>query len=141
MPAGIAADSGRPYYMHVGTSETHKAGMVGAAGRFARSLYQLLANRRKYERQPISGVVKIICKGYVTEVTHVCTCVDISPRGIGIESPERMEPDMVVPLHTDEQGSNQLARVCYCQQQDAIYRIGLEFVSAAAAPKPEPGRE
>ena len=126
--------------MNLGTSETHKAGMIGAASRFARSLYQLLANRRKYERQPISGAVKIVSKGYVTEVTHVCSCVDISPRGIGIESPERMVPDMVVPLHTDEQGSRQLGRVCYCKPQDSMYHIGLEFISATES-KPDPGIE
>jgi hypothetical protein len=80
-----------------------------------------------YERLPVSGTVRATYGGYAVSTTHVCTCVDATPRGMGVECPEVIEPETVVALHTDEQGSKRLARVCYCQKRGEVYRIGLEF--------------
>jgi hypothetical protein len=66
--------------------------------------------------------------GHAVVTTCVCACLDISPRGIGIDSPEAMTPGEVVALHSDAQGPRRLARVRHCRQRGGSYRIGLEFI-------------
>ena len=75
----------------------------------------------------MSGTVKATYGGYAVATTHTCTCVDASPEGMGIECPESIAPETIIALHTDEQDSKRLARVCYCQQRGDVYRIGLDF--------------
>ena len=92
-----------------------------------RSLYQLLGDRRKFERTPATGAI-LITAGYAIVTTHVCSCADISPQGIGINCSESIAVDDLVAVHSDVEGPRRLARVRYCQQRGAIYRIGLEFM-------------
>jgi hypothetical protein len=107
-----------------------KTGPLAFAGRYARSIYQILSNRRKFERVPISGTVHATCHGIVMDTTHVCTCVDISRSGIGIDCPVELAAGTFVSLHEEEQGPRRIARVCYCRQQGETYRIGLQFESS-----------
>ena len=105
-----------------------KTGATGVAAQYARSLYLLLANRREYERTPISGTVQVICTGYDVESVYVSSSVDISPRGMAIDCPESIRPDTIVMLQV-EHGTRRLARVCYCRQRNTGCRIGLEFTA------------
>jgi len=100
--------------------------------RYARKLYELLGNRRKFERVPMSGTVFVVCKGSVVDTTHTCACVDISLRGIGLDCPEPVIVDAFVQLHSDDHGTWRLARVRHCALRGSRYRVGLEF-----AAKPE----
>jgi hypothetical protein len=93
----------------------------------ARSLYHLLSNRRKFERVPISGTVRATYLGYT--MGDVCSCVNISPRGIAIDSPDFMIKGGVVALQSDQYNFKRLAQVCYCQEHDGMYRVGLEFTA------------
>jgi PilZ domain-containing protein len=102
---------------------------VGILARYARSFYELVGNRRKFERLPMSGTVRAICSGYVVETVHVCRGVDISPRGIAIDCPEPLFPDMVVRLQSEDPANSRSARVCYCQPRGAVFRVGLEFIA------------
>lgn len=97
--------------------------------RYARSLYELLGNRRKFQRVPMSGTVFITCKGAVIDSTYVARCLDLSPRGIGIESSEPFALDQFVQVHTDDYGPRRLARVRYCIASGAAHRLGLEFIA------------
>jgi hypothetical protein len=65
---------------------------------------------------------------------HLCSCVDISPRGIAIDCPEALAPESQVAIVADEQGVRRMARVCYCNPQGAGHRIGLEFVAVNSQP-------
>ena len=105
-----------------------KINPVGLFVRYARSFYQVLGNRRKFERVPISGTIRATCNGYALDTSHVCCIVDISPRGIAIDCPEPMVPDMIIQLQSDDRGSSRFARVRYCQQRGATFRVGLEFI-------------
>ena len=107
----------------------------GFAGliRGARSFYQLLSNRRRSERAAISGTV-LMTSGHAIVTTCPCSSVDISPRGIGIDSPDEMAVDAIVALHADEDAPRRLARVRYCQRRGEMYRIGLEFVARPGEP-------
>ena len=96
-------------------------------------MYQVLSNRRKFERVPMSGTVRTVTSGSTEAVMHACSCVNISPRGMAIDSPEPLAPDMIVPILADGQGSKRFARVRYCQDRGRGYRIGLEFVAAPAS--------
>jgi hypothetical protein len=95
-----------------------------------RSFYYLLGNRRRFERTPFSGDI-LITMGYAVVTTHICSCADISPRGIGIDCSESIPLDEVVALHSDAESPRRFARVRHCQQRGAIYRIGLEFMPDA----------
>jgi hypothetical protein len=102
---------------------------VGGLARYARSFYELLGNRRKFERTPLSGTIFVTCKGSVVDTMHVASCVDISPRGIAIDCPELLTKDWVVRLHSENHGPRRLARVCYSIQRGDHYRVGLEFIA------------
>lgn len=102
--------------------------------RYARSFYELLGNRRKSMRAALSGPILATTKGYAVDVTRDCTCLDIAPRGMGIECPEALAVDAFVFLHTDWQGSRRMARVRYCVPRGTAFRIGLEFVAAPGDP-------
>ena len=102
---------------------------AGSLARCVRSLYELLGNRRKFERTPMSGTILVTRKGSVVETTEVSSCVDISPRGIAIECSEQFMKDSVLQLHSGDHGPHRLARVCYCIPSGERYRIGLEFIA------------
>jgi hypothetical protein len=102
---------------------------VGGVVRYARSFYNLLGNRRKFERVPLSGPITVTCKGFVVDTTQVSSCVDMSRRGIGIECPEPLAVDGVVQVHSEDHGPRRHARVRYCIQRGDRYRVGLEFIA------------
>ena len=97
--------------------------------RSGRSLYYLFGNRRKFGRMPISGTIRVIVKSFSLVTTHVCSCVDISPRGIGLDCPELIALETVVQLTSDQDDSSRFARIQYCEQRGPIFRAGLEFVA------------
>jgi hypothetical protein len=99
---------------------------VSGLVRYARSFYELLGNRRKFERTPMSGTVFVTCP--MEDTTQVASCVDISPRGMAVDCSELLTKDRVVQLHSEEHGPRLLARVRYCLQRSNHYRVGLEFV-------------
>ena len=103
--------------------------MADAIVRYGSKFYQLLGNRRKFERLPLSGAITAKCSGYCTEKTYDCACRDISLRGIGIVSAEPMAPPMYVHLYSDEQACSHSAIVRYCITCGNVFRIGLEFIS------------
>jgi hypothetical protein len=113
--------------MSTGSIALEKVNRSGGVGGWMRSLYQMLANRRKFERAPMSGTVRTATPGYAMDVMYACACVDISPRGMAIDSPEPLLPDMVVPIQAED--SRRFARVCYCMDRGIGYRIGLEFIA------------
>ena len=96
--------------------------------RYAQSLYQILRDRRKFERVPVTGAILATYGGAVL-IQHTCTCVDMSPRGIAIDSPEPIEPNTFVALRSDERDPKRWARVRYCRPHDVVHRIGLEFIA------------
>ena len=101
---------------------------TGVFVRYVQSLYQILRNRRKFERVPVTGTI-LATYGSVVPITQTCSCVDMSPRGIAIDSPEPIEPNMFVALQSDERDPKRWARVRYCRPQDVVHRIGLEFIA------------
>jgi PilZ domain len=102
---------------------------VGGLVRYARSFYQLLGNRRKFERTPMAGTIFVTCKGSVIDSTHASSCVNVSLHGVGIECPEPLTVGGFVQLHSEDHGPRRLARVRYCVPQGGVYRVGLEFIA------------
>lgn len=101
---------------------------TGVFVRYAQSLYQLLSNRRKFERAPVTGTI-LATYGSAVPTTLTCSCVDMSPSGIAIDSLEPIEPNTFVALRSDERGPKRWARVRYCRPHDVVHRIGLEFIA------------
>jgi hypothetical protein len=106
-----------------------KVTLVGGLARYAQSFYELLGNRRKFERTPMSGTIFVTCHGSVVDATQSASCVDISPRGIAIDCLDLLPADWVVQLHSESLGPRRLARVRYCIQRGDRYRVGLEFIA------------
>lgn len=106
-----------------------KRGPVGGIVRYVRSFYQLLGNRRKFERTPMSGAIFVTCKGAVVDNTYQATCLDVSPRGIAVECSEPITVGGFVQLHSDDYGPRRLARVRYCLPRGDGYRVGMEFIT------------
>lgn len=104
-----------------------KGNTLSIATECARSFYHLLANRRRYERMPIAGDVRVTYP--IHSVVYSCSCVDISPCGMAIDCPGPMSLGVVITLHVQEQSLSRLARVCYCREHGSAYRIGLEFIA------------
>src|SRR5215472_4809018 len=102
---------------------------ISGLARYARTFYELLSNRRKFERVPVSGTVIVVRKGSVVDTTHTCSGVDISPRGIAIDCPEPLEVGEFVRLQSDDHITSRRARVRHCGRSDGGYRVGLEFVT------------
>src|SRR6266568_3882204 len=90
--------------------------------RYAGSFYQLLGNRRKFERLSTSEAIRVTCHGYALDTTHVCSIVDISPRGIAIDCPEQIVPETIVQLESGDGCTSRLARVRHCQQRGTGFR-------------------
>jgi hypothetical protein len=105
--------------------------LIDGLARYAQSFYELIGNRRKFERTPISGTIFVTCNGSVVDTTQSASCVDISPRGIAIDCSELLTKDWIVQLYSESRGPRRLARVCYCIQRGDRYRVGLEFIAAA----------
>ena len=97
--------------------------------RSGRSLYYLFGNRRMFDRLPISGTIRVVVKSFGLVTTHVCSCVDISPRGIGLGCHELITLETVVELTSDGDKSSRFARIRYCEQRGPIFRTGLEFIA------------
>jgi hypothetical protein len=97
--------------------------------RSSRSLYYLLGNRRTFDRQPISGNIRVVIKSFGLVTTNVCSCVDISPRGIGLDCPELITLETVVQLTSDEDKASRFARIRYCELRGRMFRAGLEFIA------------
>jgi hypothetical protein len=106
-----------------------KRNPVGGLVRYARSFYELLGNRRKFERVPFSGTIVITCKGAVVDSTYLASCVDISPRGMAVECLEPLTVDGFVQLQSEDHSPRRMARVRYCIPRGDRYRAGLEFIA------------
>jgi hypothetical protein len=118
--------------MHLGVSEVLKASPIRHAAQYVRAFYHLLSDRREYQRAPISGTVRLTYSGYVVESAYVCSCVDISPRGMAVDCPDSIPQDTLIMVHAEEQDPRRPARVCYCHERGTVYRIGLEFTAGDA---------
>ena len=110
-------------------------GLRDAVVRSVRSFYALLGNRRKFERSPFAGTVVLRVSSRVVERTERCSCVNISPRGIGVDCSDSIFVDSMVELLSDGHGSSRMARVRYCRPNGDGYRIGLEFFTDPKASK------
>jgi hypothetical protein len=105
-----------------------KRNPVDGLVRYARSFYQLLGNRRKFERVAMAGSVVVTCKGAVVDMEYLSSCLDISPRGMGLECPEQLTLNSFVQLQSEGHGTQRMARVRYCVPSGERYRVGMEFV-------------
>jgi hypothetical protein len=53
----------------------------------------------------------------------------MSPSGMGVDCPEPLSPEMIIQLQSTDGGPKRFARVRYCHQRGAGYRVGLEFIA------------
>jgi hypothetical protein len=107
--------------------------MLSVKGRIqncARSMYLLLSNRRKFDRQPIQAPICVNTKNKYGQIaTVVCTCVDISARGLAVESNEPIVANADAYVQCDTHGLKGFAFIRYCRLEAGRYRIGMEFRS------------
>jgi hypothetical protein len=73
---------------------------VGGVICYVRRFYELLGNRRRFERVSISGSIFVNCGGHAVDMIHSCSVVNISPGGIAVDCPEPIA-DAFIQLHSD----------------------------------------
>ena len=113
--------------MEYATYRPLRQGPGGGLPLYARFFHEVLGNRRRHRRSPVSGTIYVMCNGYSVATTYTCACIDVSRSGIGIEAPESIRVGSFVTLYSGDVGPRRLARVRYCLQGPEIFRIGLEF--------------
>src|SRR5215469_10763770 len=88
-----------------------------------RSFYFLVGNRRRYERQPLSGNVTITYRnGNHDTVKHQCSCIDWSPRGFALICPEAVPVETSVQLLPDSSKLTTFGQVRYCHPRYLSFR-------------------
>ena len=104
--------------------------LAGALAQSGHSFYSLVANRRKFERHALAGeIIATYTNIYNEAIRYRCSCIDWSPRGVGLVSSEPIPRDVSVRLHSDAFHGATFGRVRCCQQVGMTFRIGLEFTS------------
>ena len=100
---------------------------------YGRSFYALLGDRRKAERVDFNCSITVSCKDkYGQLTTHVCTCLNLSTKGIGLVCPESIPENADVYVHSDSHNLKRFARVKYCHRKGDSNYIGCYFQSAPA---------
>ena len=100
---------------------------------YGRSLYSLLGERRKAERMDFSCSITVSCKDrYGQLTTHVCRCLNVSARGIGLISPEPVPENSDIYLHSENHNLKRFARVKYCVRKGDSNYLGCYFQAAPA---------
>jgi hypothetical protein len=102
---------------------------MGPLLRYAKSLYELLGNRRKFPRMPMSGTLLATPRGAAVISPRICSIVDVSLHGMAVDCPEPMPANQFLDVQSEDYGPSRLARVRYCVAHDAMYRIGLEVIT------------
>ena len=100
-----------------------------AATSFGQFLHRLLGNRRDTDRIRVRGeICACFCDARGLTVVLTCTCVDLSPRGMGVYSPKPISPGIEVTLRDPAGGAIlRCAQVRYCQRHGHSHRIGFAF--------------
>ncbi len=102
--------------------------VMDAISRYGQAVYHLLGNRRKFERQTLAGPINVTyLDKYEQLVTYQCSCVNISPRGLAIESPVWITPNADVYVYSETLNLKTFACVRQCRPQEASYIIGMRF--------------
>lgn len=98
---------------------------------YSRSVYTLLGERRKASRVDFSCQVTVSCKNrYGSLTTHICSCVNISDRGIALESPEPIPTNCDVYIHSEMESLRRFARVRWCARKGDRVLLGCVFQRA-----------
>jgi c-di-GMP-binding flagellar brake protein YcgR len=98
---------------------------------YGRSFYSLLGERRKSLRTDFDCSVTVTCKNRYGQLqTHVCKCLNISDKGMGIESPEPVEEHSEIYVHSETHNLKKFARVQYCLRKEGRTFLGCAFQRA-----------
>ena len=93
---------------------------------YSRSVYTRLSERRDSERLDSGGTV-IVSRSHRHASTYVCSCVNLSDSGIGLQAFEPLPVNCDVYLHSDRHGLNRFGRVRWCVLRGDRYYIGCNF--------------
>jgi hypothetical protein len=98
---------------------------------YSRHFYTLLGDRRKAERLDFNCKVTVSCKNrYGSLTTHVCNCLNLSDRGIGLESPEPIPTNCDVYIHSETHNMRRFGLVRWCVQSGDRFFVGCSFKKA-----------
>ena len=95
---------------------------------YSRCLYTLLGDRRKTERVDLKFTVAMTCKHRAGNVTtHVCSCVNVSEHGIGLESLEPIPVSCDVYIHSETQNLKRFGRILWTAQRGDRFLAGCNL--------------
>ena len=93
---------------------------------YSRSIYTRLSERRDSERLDFQCMVTVSCINRYGS-SYVCSCVNLSNSGIGLQSFEPIPVNCDVYLHSERQNLKRFARVRWCVLRGDRYFIGCNF--------------
>src|SRR5262249_23345686 len=100
---------------------------------YSRSLFTLLGERRKTERVDFKCSVTITCKHRSGNVTmHVCSCLNVSNHGIGLESFEPIPVSCDVYIHSEAHNLKGFGRILWSVQKGDRFFAGCNLRPKAA---------
>ena len=95
---------------------------------YGRSIYTLFGDRRKRERIPFDCPVTVSCKDRYGQInSHQGTCINVSERGMAIETAEAIMPNTDIYIHSETHNLKKFARVSYCVPKGERSLIGCRF--------------
>jgi hypothetical protein len=90
------------------------------------SIYARLSERRDSERRDFQGTVTVRCKNRDGS-SYVCSCVNLSSSGIGLESFEPIPVKCDVYLQSERHNLKRFGRVRWCVLRGDRYFLGCNF--------------
>jgi hypothetical protein len=93
---------------------------------YGRSIYARLSERRDSERRDFRGTVMVSCRNRYGS-SYVCSCLNLSDSGIGLESFEPIPLKSDVYLQSEKYNLKRFGRVRWCVLRGDRYFIGCSF--------------
>ena len=93
---------------------------------YSRSIYTRLSERRDSQRLDFQGTVTVSCNNRFAS-SYVCSCVNLSESGIGLQAYEPIPVNSDVYLHSGKHNLKRFGRVRWCVLRGDRYFIGCSF--------------
>src|SRR5438045_2481977 len=93
---------------------------------YGHSIYTRLSERRDSERLDFHGTVTVSCSSRYGS-SYVCSCVNLSNSGIGLQSFEPIPVNSDVYLHSERHNLKRFGKVRWCVLRGDLYFIGCNF--------------
>jgi hypothetical protein len=98
---------------------------------YSRNIYTLFGERRKVDRISFNCPATISCKDRYGQITsHNGACLNVSERGMALDVPEAIMPNVDIYIHSETHNLKKFAKVRFCIPKNDRFVIGCRFQPA-----------